>query len=168
MQKRLVRLGKEGNITEVKKHTDWINSIIPLIKTNGSLRLCLDPKDLNKATSSPRLQRLLLTIAQYERGKDNVVADALSQTRIQRLCDQSDQFGKYTSTSHHTDCTYKHRKTTRNICEASSKDHTLKFLAKIVHEGWSKTVPMVFSHIGTSEMTLHVKMASCQINHATV
>ena len=92
----------------------------------------------------------------------------LSQTRVQRLCDQSHQFGEDTSTSHHTDCSYKHRKTTRNICEATSKDHTLKFLAKIVHEGWSKTVPMVFSHIGTSEMKLHVKMASCQINHATV
>ena len=138
------------------------------MKSNGSLRLCLDPKDLNKATSSPRLQRLLLTLAQYERGKDNVIADTLSQTRVQRLCDQSHQFGEDTSTSHHTDCAYKHRKTTRNICETTSKDHTLKFLAKIVHEGWPKTVPIIFSHIGTSEMKLHVKMASCQNNHATV
>ena len=45
----LDRLTKEGIITEVKEHTEWINSIVPVMKPNGSLRLCLDPKDLNKA-----------------------------------------------------------------------------------------------------------------------
>ena len=45
----LNRLVKEGIITEVKEHTEWINSIVPVMKSSGSLRLCLDPKDLNKA-----------------------------------------------------------------------------------------------------------------------
>ena len=45
----LNRLVKEGIITEVKEHTDWINSIVPVMKSNGSLRLCLDPNNLNKA-----------------------------------------------------------------------------------------------------------------------
>ena len=45
----LEKLTKEGIITEVKEHTEWINSIVPVMKPNGSLRLCLDPKDLNKA-----------------------------------------------------------------------------------------------------------------------
>ena len=45
----LERLTKEGIITEVKEHTEWVNSIVPVMKPNGSLRLCLDPKDLNKA-----------------------------------------------------------------------------------------------------------------------
>ena len=45
----LDRLTKEGIITEVQEHTEWINSIVPAMKPNGSLRLCLDPKDLNKA-----------------------------------------------------------------------------------------------------------------------
>ena len=46
---KLDRLVKEGIITEVHKHTEWINSIVPVMKEDGSLRLCLDPKDLNKA-----------------------------------------------------------------------------------------------------------------------
>ena len=29
--------------------TEWINSIVPAMKEDSSLRLCLDPKDLNKA-----------------------------------------------------------------------------------------------------------------------
>ena len=40
---------REGIITEVHEHTEWINSIVPVVKEDGSLRLCLDPKDLNKA-----------------------------------------------------------------------------------------------------------------------
>ena len=45
----LDRLVREGIITEVHEHTEWINSIVPVMKEDGSLRLCLDPKDLNKA-----------------------------------------------------------------------------------------------------------------------
>ena len=46
----LNRLIKEGIITEVKENTELINSIVPVLKSNGSPRLCLDPKDLNKAS----------------------------------------------------------------------------------------------------------------------
>ena len=45
----LDRLVKEGIITEVHEHTEWINSVVPVMKEDSSLRLCLDPKDLNKA-----------------------------------------------------------------------------------------------------------------------
>ena len=45
----LDRLTKEGIITEVQEHTEWINSIVPVMKPNGSLRLCLDPKDLKQS-----------------------------------------------------------------------------------------------------------------------
>ena len=33
--------------------TDWVNSIVCVTKANGSLRLCLDPKDLNSAIKRP-------------------------------------------------------------------------------------------------------------------
>ena len=45
----LDRLVKEGIITKVHEHREWINSIASVMKEDGSLRLCLDPKDLNKA-----------------------------------------------------------------------------------------------------------------------
>ena len=44
----LDRLVREGIITEVHEHTEWINSTVPVIKEDSSLRLCLDSKDLNK------------------------------------------------------------------------------------------------------------------------
>ena len=45
----LDRLVKEGITTEVHEHTDWINSAVSVMKEDGSLRLCLNPKDSNKA-----------------------------------------------------------------------------------------------------------------------
>ena len=44
----LDRLLKLGIITDVIEYTGWVNSTIPVKKPGGSLRLCLDPKDLNK------------------------------------------------------------------------------------------------------------------------
>jgi len=43
----LERLCSLGIIEPVAGHTDWINSIVPVAKPDGSIRLCLDPKDLN-------------------------------------------------------------------------------------------------------------------------
>ena len=40
----------QGIIHEVDEPTDWINSIVYVRKSDGKLRLCLDPKDLNKDT----------------------------------------------------------------------------------------------------------------------
>ena len=40
----LDRLVREGIIIEVHEHTECINSIVPVMKEDSSLRLCLDPK----------------------------------------------------------------------------------------------------------------------------
>ncbi|PFX34396.1 Retrovirus-related Pol polyprotein from transposon 17.6 [Stylophora pistillata] len=45
----LERLTQLGVIKEVREYTEWINSIVPVKKLDGSLRLCLDPKDLKRA-----------------------------------------------------------------------------------------------------------------------
>ena len=36
-------------IVPVEEPTDWVNSLVVREKPNGSLRVCLDPRDLNKA-----------------------------------------------------------------------------------------------------------------------
>ena len=45
----LERLTHEGIIKKEDGHTPWINSIVPAVKPDGSIRLCLDPKDLNRS-----------------------------------------------------------------------------------------------------------------------
>ena len=39
----------QGIIRKVSEPTKWVSSIVYIRKKNGKLRLCLDPKDLNRA-----------------------------------------------------------------------------------------------------------------------
>ena len=51
---------KQGIIAPVEGHSDWVNSLVISEKPNGRLRVCLDPKDLNKAIK--REHHLILTL----------------------------------------------------------------------------------------------------------
>ena len=46
-------LKKELDSLEVSEPSDWVNSLVRVTKLNGSVRLYLDPKDLNKAIKRP-------------------------------------------------------------------------------------------------------------------
>ena len=45
----LDRLEKVGIIARVQKPTEWVSSMVVARKKNGSVRICIDPSDLNKA-----------------------------------------------------------------------------------------------------------------------
>ena len=49
LKETLERLTTMGVVTKVDKATDWVNSLVIVEKKDGSLRLCLDPRDLNKS-----------------------------------------------------------------------------------------------------------------------
>ena len=84
----LDRLVKEGIITEVHEHTEWINSIVPVLKEDGrikedsSLSLCLDPKDLNKAIERNQW---------YARTLDNILPE-LAQSKYFTVKDATSRF----------------------------------------------------------------------------
>ena len=40
-------------MVKVDEPIDWVNSLVCVTKKNGTLRLCLDPKDLNRAIKRP-------------------------------------------------------------------------------------------------------------------
>ena len=50
---KLNELEQKGVITEVTEPTDWISSLVTVMKP-GKMRLCIDPKELNKAIKRPR------------------------------------------------------------------------------------------------------------------
>ena len=76
----LDRLVRESIITEVHEHTEWIKSIVPVMKEDSSLRLCLEPKDLNKAIK--RNQRYARTLddilPELAQSKSFTIKDATS------------------------------------------------------------------------------------------
>jgi len=49
LKEKLDTLIREGIIRKVEEPTEWVNSLVIVEKPDGDLRLCIDPKDLNKA-----------------------------------------------------------------------------------------------------------------------
>lgn len=54
LKKELNRMVNLNVITPVREPTEWVSSIVLVTKPNGSIRVCLDPKNLNKAILRPR------------------------------------------------------------------------------------------------------------------
>ena len=52
VKETLDELHRSGVIVPVTKPTPWISSMLAVPKKNGTIRICLDPKDLNKARTS--------------------------------------------------------------------------------------------------------------------
>ena len=74
----LDRLVREGIITEVHEHTEWINSILLVMKEDSSLKLCLDPKDLNKAIERNQWYALDDILPKLAQSKYFTIKDAIS------------------------------------------------------------------------------------------
>ena len=49
LKKELKRMVDLETIEQVEKPTDWVNALVMVSKPNGDLRICLDPRHLNKA-----------------------------------------------------------------------------------------------------------------------
>lgn len=49
VKEELARMESLGVIQKQTEPTPWVNSMVTVTKPNGSLRICIDPKDLNKA-----------------------------------------------------------------------------------------------------------------------
>ena len=49
VKQELKRMEKLGVITRQKEPTPWVNSMVTVVKPNGDIRICIDPRDLNNA-----------------------------------------------------------------------------------------------------------------------
>ena len=95
--------------------------------------------------SSPRLQRLLLRLAQYDvhienlRGKENVIPDALSRVTAIKTeqTDCSDSLSNIERTPVHqiTQIAPASPERLQELQEATERDPSLRLLMKTVHDG---------------------------------
>ena len=56
MKAELDDMEKKGVVRKVEEPTDWVNSMAAVEKPNGSLRVCLDPRQLNNAIKREHFQ----------------------------------------------------------------------------------------------------------------
>ncbi|KAK2725111.1 hypothetical protein QYM36_001536 [Artemia franciscana] len=53
LQEELNRMERDRIIEKVTKPKEWVNSMVMIKKKNGTVRLCIDPADLNKCIKRP-------------------------------------------------------------------------------------------------------------------
>ena len=56
LRDQLQRMEKLDIIEKVSEPTDWVNSLVTVSKPNGKLRICIDPRDLNRAIKRQHFQ----------------------------------------------------------------------------------------------------------------
>ena len=56
VKKELDEMEKAGVIVKVDEPSDWVNSLVVVEKPDGNLRLCLDPRNLNKVVKREHYQ----------------------------------------------------------------------------------------------------------------
>lgn len=55
LKQKLQEMESSGIVTKVEEPTAWISSMVAVVKP-GKVRVCIDPKDLNKAIQRPKYQ----------------------------------------------------------------------------------------------------------------
>lgn len=55
VKKELERMEKSGIIKKITKPTEWVNQMAVVAKKDGSLRICIDPRNLNKFIKRPHI-----------------------------------------------------------------------------------------------------------------
>lgn len=91
-------------IERIHEPTDWVNSMVTVVKPNGKLRICIDPRDLNKAIKREHypMRTIEEIVARIPNAKVFSVLDASSgfwQVKLDcesaKLCTFNTPFGRY-------------------------------------------------------------------------
>ena len=95
---------KSGVLVKVDQPTDWVNNLVIVEKKNGSLRLCLDPRDLNKSIKRehykiPTMQEIASEFAGKTVFSTLDLKDGYWQVQLDEesslLCTFNSPFGRY-------------------------------------------------------------------------
>lgn len=81
VKKKIVELERKQILKKETEHTEWISSMVVVSKP-GKLRICLDPKDLNKAVQRPK----------YPMSTMEEVLPSLSKAKVFSTLDAKDGF----------------------------------------------------------------------------
>ena len=104
LRQTLERNVKSGVLQKVDQPTNWVSNLVVVEKKDGSLRLCLDPKDLNRAIKRehytiPTIQEIVTEFAGKTVFSTLDLKDGYWQIQLDeessQLCTFSTPFGRY-------------------------------------------------------------------------
>jgi glycerol-3-phosphate cytidylyltransferase-like family protein len=97
LKKKLDDMESSGVITKTERATEWVNSTVVVEKRDGSLRVCLDPRNLNRAIM--REHHMLAT--------SQDVVSQMAGKKIFTVLDQKDSYWQIPLTEKSSDlCTF--------------------------------------------------------------
>ena len=76
LKTELDRLASLGVIAPVEEPTPWLSQLVIASKTNGDIRICLDPRELNKALLREHFTLPILEDTLHELGQSRVFSKA--------------------------------------------------------------------------------------------
>lgn len=104
VKKQLEEMENQGIIKRVEEPTEWVHPMVVIEKSDGNLRLCMDPRPLNKYIQREHLElpTLETTLAKIKEAKYFTVLDASSayhqiplDQESSKICTISTPFGRY-------------------------------------------------------------------------
>lgn len=104
LKTELDRMEKQSVITKVHEPTDWVNSIVIVKKKNDSIRVCLDPRDLNMTIKRqhyklPTREEIMAKFADAKHFSKVDASQGFWQLQLDdpssRLCTFNTPFGRY-------------------------------------------------------------------------
>ena len=104
LQEELERMERLEVIEKVSTPTSWVNSMVTIVKPNGTLRICIDPRDLNKSIRREHypMQTIEEVITRMPNATVFSILDASSgfwQIKLDeesaKLCTFNTPFGRY-------------------------------------------------------------------------
>ena len=103
----LLRLKSEGVIKKQTEPTDWVNSMVVVPKPNGKVRICIDPRDLNKAVLREHYPMKILEIPEAKMFSKLDAVSGYWQIKLspesQKLCTFNRPWGDILSQDCHMD-----------------------------------------------------------------
>ena len=97
-------MGHLNVIEKVTTPTPWVNSMVTIIKPNGTLCICIDPRDLNKAMKREHhpMQTIEEVVTRMPNAAIFSILDASSgfwqiklDQQSEKLCTFNTPFGRY-------------------------------------------------------------------------
>ena len=104
VKQEIEQIEKLGVVKMIREPTDWVNSMATLEKPNGKLRLCIDPRDLNKAIKreyyhTRTIEEIITRMSNAKVFSDLDASSGFWQVKLDResakLCTFNTPFGRY-------------------------------------------------------------------------
>ena len=99
VKEEIERLLKAGFI-KIAKYVEWLSNIVPIVKQNGKLRLCIDNRNLNSATLKDEYYVPVVDLLVDRSASHTILSMMDGHSRYNQICITEDDIYKIACRCH--------------------------------------------------------------------